>query len=460
MERSLRPWWMIRESSRWAAARLECLWGYIGCEHMEMTVRSDQEPSVRLVVSEVCRLRGNVRTVAEESPVGSSGSNGVVEGAIRSVVEQARILRIALQDRLKCEVSPTSAVMAWIVDHAATVCNQRLLGSDGLCAYERVKRKAPPKLPHEFGEVVWWKPCSGPHKDMLEPRSRRGFFVGVRARSGDILVADAAGLWKCRATRRAEEGERWHKDFLDTVARVPGDNGREGGGPTDDEARQPGGDYVQQPPEPGPEARTFHSRQGDVLRHGASPGCMGCLEAVRGNPRGSRPHGAECRARFAEAMVGERVAKAKRRAEAAAADGEDTKRRPGAAAGSSQDEAGGGPAEVHVGDEEMGPDPRTPPGLGPRQRVADDDGGEGGDDRNRMRVRFEDEEDLAHTELPHEMRDVEPTPDELMQLKLECIANVDSNLEAEDGLDPGEVAAAKDEELRFIEREGVWQVIS
>ena len=104
------------------------------------------------------------------------------------------------------------------------------MGVDGFSAYERYKRKRPAKPQREFGEVVWWKPYSGAHKDKLEPRARRGIFVGVRARSGDIMVADASGICKGRITRRTEESDRWSRDLVDTVDQAPGEEGHGDGG--------------------------------------------------------------------------------------------------------------------------------------------------------------------------------------------------------------------------------------
>jgi hypothetical protein len=67
----------------------------IGCEACDVIVKSDNEPAITSIISEVGRMRaasGGGRWIVENSPVGSSASNGVVERAIRSVTQQIRVM--------------------------------------------------------------------------------------------------------------------------------------------------------------------------------------------------------------------------------------------------------------------------------------------------------------------------------------------------------------------------------
>ena len=51
----------------------------------KVVFRSDQEPSIQMLVKDLVSERTEGQTVVEESPVGSSGSNGVVERAVQEV---------------------------------------------------------------------------------------------------------------------------------------------------------------------------------------------------------------------------------------------------------------------------------------------------------------------------------------------------------------------------------------
>ena len=62
-----------------AKNRLMAFLREIGYEYSPVILKSDGEPAVKAVVYEVALARGAMRTINEESPKGSSGSNGIVE---------------------------------------------------------------------------------------------------------------------------------------------------------------------------------------------------------------------------------------------------------------------------------------------------------------------------------------------------------------------------------------------
>ena len=67
----------------------------IGVVHGDVLVKTDQEPAIMAIIEEAGRVRaaeGGGRYVIEQSPVGSSASNGIVERAILGVEQQARVL--------------------------------------------------------------------------------------------------------------------------------------------------------------------------------------------------------------------------------------------------------------------------------------------------------------------------------------------------------------------------------
>ena len=75
----------------------------IGCKHGDIILKSDQEPAIMSLVSDISKMRsekgGVGRTIEEASPVGSSSSNGIVERGVQSVEEQVRVLVSALESR-------------------------------------------------------------------------------------------------------------------------------------------------------------------------------------------------------------------------------------------------------------------------------------------------------------------------------------------------------------------------
>ena len=106
-----------KTSGRYTAERVLAFMKEIGAEKGELTVKSDQEASIQAVIAEVGRLRateaGAGKPIVEVSPVGSSGSNGVIERAVRSVEQQVRVMRSALGARASrkiCGEAPSDDV--------------------------------------------------------------------------------------------------------------------------------------------------------------------------------------------------------------------------------------------------------------------------------------------------------------------------------------------------------------
>jgi hypothetical protein len=79
------------------------------------------------------------RTIVEYSPVGSSGSNGVVERAVHTVEGRVRVLKMALEERLGSKVPATSNIVAFMADYAAYLVNRLEVGKNGKTSYERCR---------------------------------------------------------------------------------------------------------------------------------------------------------------------------------------------------------------------------------------------------------------------------------------------------------------------------------
>ena len=79
----------------------------VGDSSAQIIIKSDQEPAIVSLAEDIVKAREEGRTVVEESPKQSSGSNGVVERAVQEVEGQMRALLIAVETRLGEEMKPT-----------------------------------------------------------------------------------------------------------------------------------------------------------------------------------------------------------------------------------------------------------------------------------------------------------------------------------------------------------------
>ena len=85
---------------------------------LRIIIKSDQEPAVKRLVKDLVEARAEGKSVVEESPVGSSGSNGVVERTVQAVEGQIRVILLALEARLGT-VAATQPIVTYILDHAS-----------------------------------------------------------------------------------------------------------------------------------------------------------------------------------------------------------------------------------------------------------------------------------------------------------------------------------------------------
>ena len=134
-------------------------------------IKSDQELAVKRLVEDLVEARAEGTSVVEESLVGSSGSNGVVERTVQAVKGQIRVILLALEARLGATVAATEPIVTYILDHATYFINRLEVGKDEKIAYERVKEKVASVLGLEFGEkVLFMKTTKG--KMMAKLRSK------------------------------------------------------------------------------------------------------------------------------------------------------------------------------------------------------------------------------------------------------------------------------------------------
>ena len=188
-----------------------------GAAEADVILKSDQEPAIEALVADIVKTRGGQITHVERSPVGSSGSNGVVERAIQSVEGVLRTLLSALQSRLGVKIAADEKIVIFAAEYAAYLLNRREIGKDGKTACERSKGKKTSVLAVEFGERLLYKVRPKDKMEKLNARWDFGVFVGIRASSGEVWVATKDGIKAVRSVRRIASEERWQKDNKEWV---------------------------------------------------------------------------------------------------------------------------------------------------------------------------------------------------------------------------------------------------
>ena len=290
----------------------------LGYEYSPIILKSDGEAAVKAVIDEVALARGGTRTIKEEAPKGSSGSNGIAERAILSVEQQMRAMKSALEDRWKVEIPDAHAVVAWLVEYSAVLLNRCEVGKDGKTAYERSRGKTAKVNGIEFGEkVLFRKSPIGNRLAKFSSLWDDGVYLGVRSVSAEMIVGTEKGIWRTRTVQRRPFSERWSAENANLV----------GGAPWNLSKDDPEADGVmdkvvmgERVPEEEHEKireevaqalpRSFLIKMADLDEHGFTSGCSGCRAIIAG--RGRQHHSTECRRRLEDAMKNrEKVKEAK-----------------------------------------------------------------------------------------------------------------------------------------------------
>ena len=89
----------------------------------DIVVKNDQEASMQYLIKDLLTERPEGKTILEEAPVKSSGSNGVVERGIQEVEGGVRALYLGLQEKLGRKVDAKERIVAFMPEYAAYLLN-------------------------------------------------------------------------------------------------------------------------------------------------------------------------------------------------------------------------------------------------------------------------------------------------------------------------------------------------
>ena len=125
-------------------------------DHKKIILKTDREPAMTALQERIWRLRiyPGEQTILENSPVGESQANGVVEKAVQEVEGMIRTLKSALEERLKVKIEAGSPIMPWLVEYSAVLLNVYRVGKDQKTAMDRHKGVKHIRPIAEFGESI------------------------------------------------------------------------------------------------------------------------------------------------------------------------------------------------------------------------------------------------------------------------------------------------------------------
>ena len=308
-------------------------------------LKTDGEPALVNVQTRIQAQRDG-RTLLRNPPVYDPKSNGPCEKAVQDLTAQTRVLRLALEARIKTPVGEGTPAVEWMIEYAAFLLNKFSVGADGMTPWERLTGQKWRRPLVEFGEMVFAKMVIKnkrqgevkKQKKKFAPRAIPAVWVGQVSRTGEHIVIKPNGdAVKCRTIKRCPEEDRWNADRIASIKGIPRRPSPSqkcpelaealGARLVDDEAQDagqiehraarheghaadpaaPSGVELQQPE---PREREVDIREmritSAILEQFGGPGkftdgCPGC-EYKRAGREYHRSHNAACRLRIYEAM--------------------------------------------------------------------------------------------------------------------------------------------------------------
>ena len=182
--------------------------------HQKVILQSDQEPSI-IDVKHKAGAHIPTEIVYEESPVRGSNANGSIERAIQTIQGQIRAIKDYTERQIGATIGLDSAVLKWLVRHAAWTLTTFHVGSDGKTAHQRIRGKPFIQQIAAFGEQILFKPhkTAGPLQK-LAVNWMDGCWLGFNTRTGEHVVSNNAAVVTCRSIRRRNKEERWNRERL------------------------------------------------------------------------------------------------------------------------------------------------------------------------------------------------------------------------------------------------------
>ena len=172
--------------------------------------KCDQENAITAVCKAV-KATWKGEWIQEFSPKYEHQPNGEVERAVQTIHGLARTLKDHVEQYARIELDPKSPMIAWIIEHAATLHYLFHRSEDGMTPYQRVKGKEWTISLPAIGETVDYKQKTR-HK--LEMRWDRGIFLGVKIDSSERIVGTEKGTFVVQSIRRVPEAERYNSDAI------------------------------------------------------------------------------------------------------------------------------------------------------------------------------------------------------------------------------------------------------
>ena len=170
-----------------------------------------------------------IRVIQQNTPKYNLTSAGLVENAVKQVMEKVRGLVIGARELHGATIDRSHVTLPWCIRFVGQVLSRTVKGHDGLTAFQRAyQRKSHPRpLPAAWCEKVLYLEATK-DKTQLSDKFEDGIFLGIKDGTEELIVGTPTGCKICRSVKRRSKAGAAHKDLafmrqLKVYPEVPAD---------------------------------------------------------------------------------------------------------------------------------------------------------------------------------------------------------------------------------------------
>ena len=291
-------------AEQWVVSLVVWWLDYLG--YKSVILKCDGEHAIRDLVKQV-KDSWSGSVMLEFPSTGDKRSNGMVERANQSVEDQVRVMKSALERRIRKEIPTKVAIVTWMIRQAGILLSRFEISKDGRTAYERLRGKRSNRETLEFGEKVHFL-MQGARGSVGKINSAwmEGVYLGMREESTEHIIHTSEGIVRARSIRRVPIEDRWNAEGILAIAATPWNTRpskeeKEDAAPTreKEDSRAKSDEHAWAEKDAVPKKAKITNE--DLEEHGFTMGCPGCSAARRGAK--GFAHSNACRLRFEQAWA-------------------------------------------------------------------------------------------------------------------------------------------------------------
>ena len=183
-------------------------------------------------------------------------------------------MRACLEEDMGARLSIHHPLSYWLVEAAADSMNRYRPAWGGKTPRQRVRGFETPRKIADFGECIFYLPpkVSGKTAKKADLKFKEGVWLGLDARTNEVIVFGPDGIARARTFRRKVIEDAFRKEEILKVNITPWDETI-----TESEQAPIQPEPVEQPEAPlAPAPKRMCIRKSDVQQAGYTPGCPGC----------------------------------------------------------------------------------------------------------------------------------------------------------------------------------------